>query len=1245
MKHFFSLKAVTKFCTCILFFCLWSCGSENTSEQNQVVDIPEVELPSNTTTVALAGEDKSVKSNDVVLLSGVASDSEGTIDGYLWQQISGPTVSIIDVSDTDIQFTSPSVAEATDLEFKITVINNLGTEATDTIVVTVLPLGNTDSSQLYTTVTLQADTEITPHTNELITFALPIAEGLVQDTSSIKVTVKGVEQAIFAKAGLRWHWSDNSIRSVTIQLQNVDMTLGNIELTITNNGRDLTKDLSEQPHAEGWATAGPDKANMLYPRIFALHDKNYLATSGLIPPYLSSQGADDSFEQYQLSQLKQWSGNLNYTTSSSANWLFDRSSAYFKAYMTTGLVEFLKEAILSKQFYFSHVRNDSSSPSQSGGRGCWAWGGVACADGKYIAPQQAKLAWALTGDDSQWDNSLIVDMALQSDLGWNQYGSRDDFDSENEGFTERGAGMAGLAEITAYEMTADVTIYNHMNQRITSLANMQQNEHSWDKTNNWLPKTGGFEHNLDVHEGNHSATSAPMNDSNSRGFSAWMSENIADFLWQSYWITKNQEIPDMLRKLGNAVDLYGFTSIYNANTGEHDTLPPFAAIGDVRTKSCNKAGEDTDLLYFASAWADDSARTSGDFWPYYSDTHNIETVLLLATAYYFEDTAANKTRLSARIEKLISGWGHVGCASVFSNVHRLFNWQHRSNSVRTWQWINDEQPTIEQPPITEPPVIEPPITEPPTTEPTDPSAMVSFEEVSEQVIDFAPIAHQPFWIGMPDVNNDGCPDLFAGTHNDNAGSSQMWLHNVVEGQCSKTFSHYDNSKGHYSQMGSGRITSRYIFSNITKQPSGLPDIFGSDADGGNSVIYPLNDKLNANNAPIYNNEINGCRGGKARCTALDINGDGNIDFIASSDLGAPRRRIYDPLTNETIIPELANANTSGYRTTSYLIVDVDGDSWPDVVAGQSGGYWRYNPDKSSFDEFTFAFIPPVDRSPTGNMQVALDYNNDGHFDLLFGYGKWSGGETIKEFYLSLHRNNGDGTFTDVTKTAGGGAWTDGSLKNQNNWTTYGGIYPGDFNNDGFIDFATMTQSYSNSPRIFQNNGDGTFTLVKDLIVNGGAGVDVFRPWGNVADWDNDGFLDIAILSKGSGDIEGLRLYQNNANDNHWLKIRARGLNNNTDGYHTKFVFRDSTNQQIVATRYLGNYNQADARFIAYAGLGTVTSVDLTVEFPHQGPQYHYANIDVDKELIVFRDGCLIQNWQPGQGWPMTSAGQACTKPN
>lgn len=543
---------------------------------------------------------------------------------------------------------------------------------------------------LNTTIILHADSDVTPGNAELVTFGLPLAEGDVASVSQIKVMRGATELGAYVEAGLRHHWSDNSLRSVTVQLDGIDMTAGDVELQITDEGSSVAR-INERPHSEGWASANATKLNLSYPRIFVLHDKAYLATTGLIPPYEPSTGSSDAFEQYQLGQFENWAGGLDYGDSSGANWLFDRSSAMFKAYMTTGRVEFLKEAFLGKQFYFQHVRNDGSTPAAAGGSGCWTYGSTACADGKYIAPQQAKLAWALTGDNSQWNDSLIVNMALQSDLGWNQYATRDPFDQENEGFTERGAGMAGLAEINAYEMTGNSTLLTHLNERIASLKDMQQTVKAWDATNGWAPKSGGWTHNIDVHEGNHNEASAPLSDTDARGFSAWMTENIVDFLWQAYWITGNTDAPEMLRLAANAVDTYGFSSTYNAVTTNHDKKPAFNAVPDYpRAQGCNRTRQDTDILYMASAHASNAGIVQDDWYPYYSDNHNIETVLTLGAGYYFETDAATKTRLKARIDKLIYGWVHSGCTTIFSGVYRLFNWQHRSNSVRSWYWIAED---------------------------------------------------------------------------------------------------------------------------------------------------------------------------------------------------------------------------------------------------------------------------------------------------------------------------------------------------------------------------------------------------------------------------------------------------------------------------------------------------------------------------------------------------------------------------
>ena len=534
---------------------------------------------------------------------------------------------------------------------------------------------------LDTQLILQADDEITPTNSELVTFGLPIAKGQVSDLAEIKVMIGSEELSVYVEVGLRYHWLDNSIRSVTVQLDNIDMTGGNVVVRITDDGKGGDRAV-ERPHSEGWAAARANKNNLLYPRIFALHDKEYLAQSGVISPYDAAPNSSDAFEEYRLAQFENWAGGLDYSTSSQANWLFDRSTAMFKSYLATGRVEFLKEAFLSKQFYFTHVLDDDSEPSKSGGSGCWTYGTVACNDGKYIAPQQAKLAWALVGDDSQWDDALIVNMALQADVGNYQSSTRDEFDGENEAFTERAAGLVGLSEINAFEMTANATVFAHLTERINSLKDMQQTEKQWDLDNGWTPKSGAWTHNVNVHEGD----SASLGATNERGFSVWMSENIVEFLWQAYWVTGDSDIPEMLRLLSNTIELYGFTSSYNAATQGYDTKPEF---DEIKAQSCNTTRDATEMLYFSSTFADEAARLDSDWWKWYTDNHNIQSVLTLSAGYYFETDEAIRTRLKARIEKLIEGWSNSNCASV-SSTPRLWNWQHRSNSVRTWHWVAED---------------------------------------------------------------------------------------------------------------------------------------------------------------------------------------------------------------------------------------------------------------------------------------------------------------------------------------------------------------------------------------------------------------------------------------------------------------------------------------------------------------------------------------------------------------------------
>lgn len=557
-----------------------------------------------------------------------------------------------------------------------------------------------EPDDFQTQVTLVTDEDVTPRSNELVTFGLPLAVGLVQDSAEIQVVVNGQVRPVFVECKLTWHFSDpeNSCRSVTIQLQGVDMRSGNVVVDITDAGRNTATDLQERPHQDGWVQGSATQANLYYPRVFAIHDMAYLDKTGIVPSYRAPE-TSDGFSALQSKQFDNWAGQLDYSSISTSNFLFDRSTAMFKAYMGSGDVKFLKQAFLTKQLYFQHVRNTGGDPRPQGGEGCFEFDNARkCPDPKYIYTQPAKLALALVGDDSQWDHQLIVNMALQSDIGWFQAPSRDLYDSESESFTERGVGLTGITEVNAYEITGDATVLEHIEQRIASLKDMQQTVKSWDTANGWTPKSGAFTHSWKVHEGGVGQWPGP-GVTDDRRFSPWMSENVADFLWHAYHYTDVQGIPEMLRRLGNAIDLYGFASnyvsgigvnaVYARKTGaEPDEVDNNNVING--WNSCNGPDEAAvELMYFGSAYASPEALESTHRSEGYTDQHNVEVVLSLALAYRFETNPAARQRLRARVEKIIEQWTETDvedCSRIGSHM-RLWNWQHRSNSFRTWDWV------------------------------------------------------------------------------------------------------------------------------------------------------------------------------------------------------------------------------------------------------------------------------------------------------------------------------------------------------------------------------------------------------------------------------------------------------------------------------------------------------------------------------------------------------------------------------
>ena len=132
----------------------------------------------------------------------------------------------------------------------------------------------------------------------------------------------------------------------------------------------------------------------------------------------------------------------------------------------------------------------------------------------------------------------------------------------------------------------------------------------------------------------------------------------------------------------------------------------------------------------------------------------------------------------------------------------------------------------------------------------------------------------------------------------------------------------------------------------------------------------------------------------------------------------------------------------------------------------------------------------------------IDYNHDGLLDIFFVDGARlqdpmpAGALPDKadpQYWNRLYRNNGDGTFTDVTEKAG--------VQGEG----YGmGVAVGDFDNDGYPDLYVTAVGHN---ILYRNNGDGTFT---DVTASAGVGGGGWSAGAMFIDYDRDGLLDLFV---------------------------------------------------------------------------------------------------------------------------------------
>lgn len=194
----------------------------------------------------------------------------------------------------------------------------------------------------------------------------------------------------------------------------------------------------------------------------------------------------------------------------------------------------------------------------------------------------------------------------------------------------------------------------------------------------------------------------------------------------------------------------------------------------------------------------------------------------------------------------------------------------------------------------------------------------------------------------------------------------------------------------------------------------------------------------------------------------DFNNDGWDDLTFASNNGLP---IYFFQNNNGTLSSVSLNlvdNLNDTRQINWVDIDNDGDNDLFVVSNNASNRLYLNDGSMNFTDITVSsgISTATMRSWGGSWG---DYNNDGYLDLFLSNRDIANGLQPN----LLYRNNGNNTFTDVSSSAG--------ISSSNHLSFCASFF--DFNNDGWQDIYIANDRFTTSNILYKNNGNGTFTDV------------------------------------------------------------------------------------------------------------------------------------------------------------------------
>jgi hypothetical protein len=325
--------------------------------------------------------------------------------------------------------------------------------------------------------------------------------------------------------------------------------------------------------------------------------------------------------------------------------------------------------------------------------------------------------------------------------------------------------------------------------------------------------------------------------------------------------------------------------------------------------------------------------------------------------------------------------------------------------------------------------------------------------------------------------------------------------------------------------------------------------------------------------------------------------------------------------------------TGGHYCFSVTTLDYNNDGWPDLyVACDStpSALYRNNHDGTFTDvgEDAGAAYNEDGREQAGMGSTAADFLGDGNIGLFK--------TNFSDDTATLYRNNGDGTFTDITFAAGLGINSDA--------LGWGAMFA-DVDNDGYpdllvvnghvypeVDAARLGATFRERRFLYLNLGNGKFS---DISTSSGPGLQIPQSGRGlaIADLWNDGRLSAVVNNL--SDLPML-LVNEAKNGNHWLGLRLIGTISNRSAIGARVTLIGGKRKWVDEVRSGSSYDSSsDLRL--HFGLGSETKLKaVQVRWPN-GENEEFPPPAVDRIVDLVEGSASAKSGSPGKDKRLDSA--------